>query len=162
MQDRLLSVTARRHIPLRSDTWSHQHSGRSETGAICAAENFRNFRFVRQALSDPDVVDFLRREARFIVEVVGATYSENHESACDRRRDAYPRVEGYRIVRVLNDDIHKHITDILHMNLIVLKEGCNACGTTAPLRYAALIRPSGTFSRAKKRGRRGSDGEVGP
>jgi hypothetical protein len=56
-----------------------------------------------------------------IVEVDGATHCEDHEIAYDRRRDVYLGVEGYRIVRVLSDDISKHITDVLHMNLMGLE-----------------------------------------
>jgi very-short-patch-repair endonuclease len=71
-------------------------------------------------------VDFLCREARFVVEVDGATHSEDHEIAYDRRRDAYLRAEGYRIVRVLNDVIYKHINDVLDMILMGL-EGKLSC-----------------------------------
>jgi very-short-patch-repair endonuclease len=52
-----------------------------------------------------------------MVVVDGATHSEQG-IAYDRRRDAHLGVEGYRIVRVLNDDIDKHITDVLHMSLM--------------------------------------------
>jgi hypothetical protein len=44
--------------------------------------------------------------SQFIVEVDGATHSGDHEIPYDWRRDAYSRVEGYRIARVLNDDIY--------------------------------------------------------
>jgi very-short-patch-repair endonuclease len=39
------------------------------------------FKFVRQAPIGPHIVDFLCREARLIVEVDGATHSEDREIA---------------------------------------------------------------------------------
>jgi very-short-patch-repair endonuclease len=81
----------------------------------------QNFKFVRQAPIGPFIVDFLCREARLIVEVDGATHSEDHEIAYDRRRDAYLKAEDYRIVRVLNDDVYKHMNDMLDMILMGLE-----------------------------------------
>ena len=66
-------------------------------------------------------VDFLCREARLIVEVDGATHSEDHELAYDRCREAYLKREGYRIVRVLNNDVYTHINDVLEMILMSLE-----------------------------------------
>ena len=82
--------------------------------------------YVRSAGTDrsifgPYIVDFLCREARLIVEVDGATHSEDHEVAYDRRREAYLKREGYRIVRVLNNDVYTHINDVLEMILMSLE-----------------------------------------
>ena len=66
-------------------------------------------------------MDFLCREARLIVEVDGATRSEHHEVAYDRRREAYLKRAGYRIVRVLNNDVYTHINDVLEMILMSLE-----------------------------------------
>jgi len=60
-------------------------------------------------------------EERLIVEVDGATHSEDHEVAYDRRRAAYLKREGYRIVRVLNNDVYTHINDVLEMILMSLE-----------------------------------------
>ena len=61
------------------------------------------------------------REARLIVEVDGATRSEDREIAYDRRREAYLKREGYRIIRVLNNDVYTHINDVLEMILMSLE-----------------------------------------
>ena len=55
------------------------------------------------------------------VEVDGATHSEDREIAYDRRREAYLKREGYRIVRVLNNDVYTHINDVLEMILMSLE-----------------------------------------
>jgi very-short-patch-repair endonuclease len=77
----------------------------------------QNFKFVRQAPIGPYIVDFVCREARLIVEVDGATHSQDHEIAYDLRRDAYLKAEGYQVVRVQNDDVYKHTNDVLGMIL---------------------------------------------
>ena len=73
----------RADIPAEARLWSHLRGRR-----------LQSFKFVRQAPIGPYIVDFLCREVRFIVEVDGATHSEDHEIAYDRRRDAYLRAEG--------------------------------------------------------------------
>ena len=42
--------------------------------------------------------DFLCREARLIVEVDGATHSEDREIAYDRRREVFLKADGYQTV----------------------------------------------------------------
>jgi very-short-patch-repair endonuclease len=81
----------------------------------------QKFKFVRQAPIGPYIVDFLCREARLIVEVDGATHSEDREIAYDRRREVFLKAEGYQIVRVQNDDVYRHINDVLDMILMGLE-----------------------------------------
>jgi hypothetical protein len=52
-----------------------------DCGASSRGRRLQSFKFVRQTLIGPYIVDFLYREARFIVEVDGATHSEDHEIA---------------------------------------------------------------------------------
>ncbi|WP_368911992.1 endonuclease domain-containing protein [Taklimakanibacter deserti] len=72
----------------------------------------QNYKFIRQYSIGPFTVDFLCRDARLIVEVDGATHSEDHEIAYDQRRSAYLRAQGYRIVRVMNDDVYRKFDDV--------------------------------------------------
>src|SRR6476661_1690797 len=81
----------------------------------------QKFKFVRQAPIGPYIVDFLCRKARLIVEVDGATHSEDREIAYDRRREVFLKAEGYQIVRVQNDDVYRHINDVLDMILLGLE-----------------------------------------
>jgi very-short-patch-repair endonuclease len=67
------------------------------------------------------IVDFLCREPGLIVEVDGATYTEDREIAYGRRREVFLKAEGYQIVRVQNDDASKHINDLLDMILMGLE-----------------------------------------
>ena len=61
------------------------------------------------------------REARLIVEVDGATHSQDQEIAYDRRRTVYLKAQGFRIVRVMNDDVYRRFDDVMDMILLALE-----------------------------------------
>jgi very-short-patch-repair endonuclease len=67
------------------------------------ARRLEGHKFVRQAPIGPFIADFLCREAKLVVEVDGP----NHEGAeaYDARRTAFLVREGYRIVRIRNDEV---------------------------------------------------------
>jgi len=81
----------------------------------------QNHKFARQYPVGPFTVDFLCREAHLIIEVDGATHSEDHEIAYDQRRSVYLREQGYRIVRVMNDDVYRRFDDVMDMILLALE-----------------------------------------
>src|SRR5262245_66638434 len=64
------------------------------------------FKIVRQDPIGPYVVDFACREAKLIVEVDGATHSTNEEIQRDALRSAELEGNGYKIIRVQNDDVY--------------------------------------------------------
>src|SRR5438132_4590215 len=86
----------RADIPAEARLWSNLRGRR-----------LQSFKFVRQEPVGPYIVDFLCREARLIVEVDGATHSEDREVAYDRRREAYLKREGYRIIRLLINAVNR-------------------------------------------------------
>jgi len=59
-------------------------------------------RFRRQVPIDHYTVDFACFEARLIIEVDGG---QHFESASDRKRDVYLRSQGFRILRLWNNDV---------------------------------------------------------
>ena len=70
----------------------------------------------------PFTVDFLCREAGLVVEVDGATHSEDHDRDYDTRRTAYLGLKGYRVLRILNDDVFHRINDVMDMILLALAD----------------------------------------
>ena len=81
----------------------------------------QNCKFARQCPIGPFTVDFLCRGARLIVEVDGATHSQDQEIAYDRRRTVYLKAQGFRIVRVMNDDVYRRFDDVMDMILLALE-----------------------------------------
>ena len=59
-------------------------------------------RFRRQVPIDCYIVDFACLEARLIIEVDGG---QHFESESDRKRDAYLRSQGFRVLRFWNNEI---------------------------------------------------------
>jgi len=85
------------------------------------------FRFRRQHPIGPYIADFACPLSRLVVEVDGDTHSTDEEIAHDRRRDAYIRSRGWRIVRVNNIDVYKNLDAVLE----------NICRSAPPPRPSA-------------------------
>src|SRR5439155_18797187 len=107
-----MSFTPRRQIRRARSLRRADIPAEARLGSNLRGRRLQSFKFVRQEPVGPYIVDFLCREARLIVEVDGATHSEDREVAYDRRREAYLKREGYRIIRVLNNDVYTHINDV--------------------------------------------------
>ncbi len=65
----------------------------------------QGYHFRRQVQIGPYYADIACHDARLIIEADGATHSSDEEIAYDRRRDAYLKSRGFRILRFWNDDI---------------------------------------------------------
>jgi very-short-patch-repair endonuclease len=70
-------------------------------------------RFRRQHPIGPYVADFACVSAWLVIEVDGGTHSSHEEMGHDRIRDAYLRSRGWRVLRVTNDDVYKHLETVL-------------------------------------------------
>jgi very-short-patch-repair endonuclease len=73
------------------------------------------FRFRRQHPIGPYIADFACPLSRTVIEVNGATHGSDTECAYDHRRDAYMRARGWRVVRISNDDVYKHLHEMLDL-----------------------------------------------
>ena len=65
-------------------------------------------RFRRQTPIGPYIVDFFCPQYRLIVEVDGGQHSDE----VDRERDAWLAAQGYRVVRVWNNDVTENIEGV--------------------------------------------------
>jgi very-short-patch-repair endonuclease len=72
------------------------------------------FKFRRQAVITPFIVDFLCPAKALAVEIDGDT----HDAATDSQRDRKPATQGYRTIRFTNSDVMPNaegvLTSILH------------------------------------------------
>lgn len=67
---------------------------------------FEGFRFKRLVTAENYIVDFVCFEARLIVEVDG---SQHAECEYDKARNVELSRAGFRILRILNDDIIRNL-----------------------------------------------------
>ena len=70
--------------------------------SMVRAKRFADFKFKRQQVLFPYIVDFVCFEHRLIVEADGSQHADNRY---DERRDAFLRREGFTVLRFWNNDI---------------------------------------------------------
>jgi very-short-patch-repair endonuclease len=71
------------------------------------------WRFRRQHPVGPYVTDFACHDAMLVVEVDGATHTEDHEIEYDRKRSAYLAQQGWRVMRVSNLSIYEDLDSVI-------------------------------------------------
>ena len=85
---------------------------------ILRAHRFAGFKFRRQVPIDFYIADFVCFAARLIVEVDGGQHSE---SANDKRRDAFLREQGFRVLRFWNNDLFTNEDGVAELILSALR-----------------------------------------
>lgn len=78
------------------------------------------FKFRRQAWVGPFIADFLCLEAKLVIEADGSQHGENEDY--DVRRDAYLGREGYRVIRVWNNEVAENLAGVLEAIRFALLE----------------------------------------
>jgi very-short-patch-repair endonuclease len=72
-----------------------------------------SFKFKRQFVIAPYIVDFVCFERRLIVEADG---SQHAESEYDRRRDAFLRSQAFSVLRFWNNDVLENASGVFEAN----------------------------------------------
>jgi very-short-patch-repair endonuclease len=85
------------------------------------------FHFRRQVPIDHLIVDFACYSARLVIEVDGGQHNWDEHAQADRRRDAYLRSQGFRVLRFWNNDVLSNPDGVEE----VIRESL-ACGTPTP------------------------------
>ena len=76
-------------------------------------------RFRRQVPIGPYVADFVCPAAKLIVELDGGQHHERADA--DERRTRWLEGEGYRVLRIWNNDVLANMPGVLHSLLTALK-----------------------------------------
>jgi very-short-patch-repair endonuclease len=71
------------------------------------------WKFVRQFPIGPYFADFACREARYVVEIDGATHSSDSEIAADGRRTRLFAAGGYHVKRFTNAEVFDNVEGVL-------------------------------------------------
>ena len=83
------------------------------------AHRMAGYKFKRQVVIEPYIVDFICLEARLVVEADGGQHLEQVES--DLKRSLFLESLGYKVIRFWNHEILNNIHSVLeqiHSNLI--------------------------------------------
>jgi very-short-patch-repair endonuclease len=70
-------------------------------------------RFRRQHPIGPYVADFCCASAKLVIEVDGASHSEDRQIAHDQRRDIYLRQLGYSVLRIPAGQVPHDVDDVV-------------------------------------------------
>lgn len=84
------------------------------------AKRLKGYKFRRQHLIYPFVVDFVCVKKKLIIEIDGGQHVEN--SQYDERRSELLKEKGYRVLRFWNDEIFKETEIVLNEILDALRE----------------------------------------
>jgi len=76
-------------------------------------KNLNGYRFRRQHPIGPYIADFVCVREKLVVEVDGATHSTDAEIAHDQRRSKFLTNKGWAISCYSNENVFKHIDDVL-------------------------------------------------
>lgn len=69
------------------------------------------FHFRRQVPLGPYYGDFACHHPKLVIEIDGRTHTD---AAYDAARDAFMRTQGYRILRIGNDDVLRDLDGVMH------------------------------------------------
>lgn len=80
---------------------------------------FVNFKFRRQVLIGRYIVDLMCPSAKLIVELDGSQHADNEDDAA---RDAWLTAQGYRVLRIWNNDLTQNRDGVLDAIWYALQE----------------------------------------
>ena len=79
--------------------------------------NFLGYKFRRQFIVHPYIVDFICLEKRLVVELDGSQHMDNVEY--DNQRTLFLNENNFRVIRFWNNDVLKNMHGVLE---VILKE----------------------------------------
>jgi very-short-patch-repair endonuclease len=80
------------------------------------------YKFRRQIPIPPYIADFACISHNLVVELDGATHSEDHEIWHDEKRTAFLESKGFKVHRILNSDVFRSLADVLDGILLILQQ----------------------------------------
>jgi len=75
----------------------------------------RGYHFRRQAPRDGRILDFICLRRRLIIEVDGGQHNFDSHAAADKARDTYFMRQGYKVLRVWNNEVDQNLDGVLEM-----------------------------------------------
>lgn len=96
---------------LRQEQTDHE----AELWQFLRAKRFLGYKFYRQYVIDPYIVDFCCPEKSVVIELDGSWHLEPSRQKRDQKRDQYIQARGYRMLRIWNNDWRENKAAVLEM-----------------------------------------------
>jgi len=90
---------------------------------LLRAKRFARFKFSRQVVIEPYIIDFVARTQRLAIELDGHGHGETE--VYDDRRTRFLELKGYRVIRFTNNEVTSNIEGVAEIVAAALR--------TAPL-----------------------------
>lgn len=127
------------------------------------AKRFGAFKFRRQQPIGPYIVDFVCFHAHLVVELDGSQHLQNQ--AYDSHRDEWLKSEGFRVLRVWNNDWISMRESVLEKIWQILHDVSHPLPNPSPIKGEGLIKPQDDtppFSLTEGEGFTRSEDDVPP
>jgi very-short-patch-repair endonuclease len=111
---RRLSKLRGRAKEMRSESTEAEH----RLWQILRAHRFASYKFRRQVPLDFYIADFVCFAERLIIELDGGQHAA---STSDARRDVYLKAQGFRVVRIWNNDLFTNEDGVAELILSALR-----------------------------------------
>ena len=79
---------------------------------IIRDRKFYGYRFLRQYVISPYIVDFICKKEKIIIEVDGGQHNEPENIKYDNERTEYLISKGYKVIRLWNNEIDDNFEGI--------------------------------------------------
>ncbi len=89
----------------------HQTKEEQKLWEALRKRSFQGYKFYRQFVIKPYIVDFICKELKLIIELDGGQHMDNAEY--DQQRTEYLQSKGYKVLRFWNNQIHDHFGEVL-------------------------------------------------
>jgi len=68
------------------------------------------------------IADFYCAEAKLVIEIDGDSHAEPDQQEYDKARTEWLEERGYKVIRIMNEDVYKHLEDSLNEIYMQCKE----------------------------------------
>src|SRR6266496_3622399 len=68
------------------------------------------------------IADFYCAEAKLVIEVDGDSHTSSDQEDYDKARTEWLEGRGYKVLRIMNEDVHRHLDDTLSEISLTCKE----------------------------------------
>jgi len=79
---------------------------------VVRAKRFYGYKFKRQVLIGNYIVDFLCKDKKLIIEIDGGQHNREINIQADLERTKYLNSEGFKVLRIWNNDILKNLDSV--------------------------------------------------